>query len=199
MGEFLLQQLATGLFQVIINKCLDKKTYITLFDLLDKAGVKLSAKAQEWKRKLLESYNSEKEEESQTVEIPSEIVTEFTDMLKNIVKIQEMPVYAAGVIFNCEEELPEKIKKDLATILTGDFPVEDEYESIVDNFIGKYFYETYNPKNYFIEDHIIGINLEIERSGAYFQNLCDEKEFREFADAINRMLGHKYIISFSVF
>ncbi|MDE7479336.1 MAG: hypothetical protein K2M91_15615 [Lachnospiraceae bacterium] len=166
-----------------------------------KIGSKLSAYLKERKMQKGEEENRE---------ISPEVKKEVTDSLKEILKSQSIPVYMDGIAFFFEEPMGQEEKALLEEILTNlDEDSEaliwkDEqksnYQKVVDDYMQDYYgcSPDKNEEEFWIDDDVLYLNFTNYGYGYDFR-VCDDTAIRSLVNALNHLLGEKYITSFTTF
>lgn len=142
--------------------------------------------------------------------IPEEVQAEIKSSLKEILKEASGPVYMDGVALFCEQALSEDDQKILALLFTSmnddqdtvpDISEEDEeYMETVNNFLLDQYGGYVNPdeNDFVIGDDVIYLNFGFDRPEDYFR-VYKPDSIRQFVDALNQLLGDKYITRFTVY
>lgn len=193
-------QLATS----ILSSDLVKETVFSAARLIRSHGIKLSEKMKEYMAK------AERDEIPDGEEAPLEVQAEVKGTLKEILKKTSELVYADGVALFCEQDLSKENQEDLALFFTCtnddqeiEFELsdrEEKYLNIVREFLLEYYgtYVSSEEKDFIIEDDVIFLNFGFNRPEDYFR-VYEPDDMRLLADALNQLLGDKYITRFTIF
>lgn len=142
--------------------------------------------------------------------VPPEVQTEIKRTLKEILKEAAELVYMDGVALFCEQALSEDDQKILALLFTSmnddqdtvpDISAEEEeYMETVNNFLLDQYGGYVNPdeNDFVIGDDVIYLNFGFDRPEDYFR-VYKPDSIRQFVDALNQLLGDKYITRFTVY
>lgn len=137
--------------------------------------------------------------------VPSDVEEEVTRLLIEALKDTARPVYMDGVAFFCEKPMDKETQELLEQILTN-FDVgleweeeqQTEYQAAVDNFMDAYYGGCSPDKDedeYWIGSDVFYLNFTIhDITDSY---LCDDAKLRSLVDAINHLLGEKYITGYT--
>ena len=145
-------------------------------------------------------------EGTESVSLQPETMDELKNVICDILQEQESPEHACYVILFSKQPLGHKEEEMLEEILTnfgsgcklwGDDEIKNKYQEDVDDFIGDYIGGSvvWND-DCFVNDRSIIINFDIDgtQGRVYY-----EDDIRKLMDALNHLLGGRYITSFSAF
>lgn len=190
---------------VILRKGLTEENIEKAADIISntfgKIGSKLSAYLEERKKR-----SEASKADMKTSEIPTEVKEEVTVSLKEVLKSIARPVYMDGIAFFCDEPMNKETQGLLEKILTNideGFTWEDdqknEYQSVIDNFMednyGGCSPDKYEDE-YWIDDDVFYLNFTLHDITDY-PNFCNDEAIRSLVDAINHLLGNKYITGYT--
>lgn len=193
-------QLITG----ILNSSLLKETVTSAVNLFRTHGIKPDEKVTAYVDK------AECDGIPDGEEAPPEVQTEIKRTLKEILKEAAELVYMDGVALFCEQALSEDDQKILALLFTStnddqdtvpDISAEEEeYMETVNNFLLDQYGGYVNPdeNDFVIGDDVIYLNFGFDRPEDYFRVYKPDR-IRQFVDALNQLLGDKYITRFTVY
>lgn len=172
--------------------------------LIKKHGGKVSSKVSEFMEKVRQNRGQDA-----GGEIPAEVQEEVLNSLKEILKEHARPVYMGGIAFFCENILGEEPKELLKKILTNiddekdgiewedgqDIQCQESVDKFMWDFCGRPLYE---ESDCCIGDDFIYLNLPLDDDEDYYR-LYDCGAVRNLADALNHLLGDKYITQFTIY
>lgn len=184
----------SAVLSALAKEGLKEENIDAVVGFITKSGMKIGSKVME--------YLEKKKQGSAEEGIPDEVQKEVEESVRELMEEQARPVYMGGVAFMFEQRMEEDIKEDLKNILTNinaEEPAsgDDENQDIVDRFMwdnyGRLLCE--NEQDYYIGDDCLYLNLSFDDLDDYYR-IYDDKGIRMLADALNHLLGDRYITRF---
>ncbi len=185
---------------IVVREGLKEENIEAVVGLVLKGGKKISSKVAEYLEK-------RKQQGGTGEEIPDEVQKEVQETVRELMEEQARPVYMGGVAFLFEKVMDNEKKEALGQILTNsnedaegltyEKEEDEEYQGKVDQFMGDNYgrslYE--NENDYCIGDGSMYLNFAFDEEEDSYR-LYDEDAVRGLADALNRLLGDRYITGF---
>ncbi len=197
---FTMPTLMSSVLPIVVREGLKEENIEAVVGLVLKGGKKISSKVAEYLEK-------RKQQGGTGEEIPDEVQKEVQETVRELMEEQARPVYMGGVAFLFEKEMDNEKKEALGQILTNsnedaegltyEKEEDEEYQGKVDQFMGDNYgrslYE--NENDYCIGDGSMYLNFAFDEEEDSYR-LYDEDAVRGLADALNRLLGDRYITGF---
>lgn len=174
-------------------------------ELIEACGKKISGKLSAYMEKRKAAGGNKRDDV-----LSPDLQQEITAMTKEALKGVSKPVYLDGIMFFLEIPMDKEVQGLLEEILTNiDYETEDivwedeekaAYQKIVDDFIEKNYGSApdINEQDYLIEEDSFYLNFGFSRPEDYYRTIND-LEIRSFADALNQLLGDKYIVTYTAY
>lgn len=189
---FTMPTLMSAVLPIVVKEGLKEENIEAIIDLILKGGKKISGKVAEYLEK-------RKQQGGTGEEIPDDVQKEVQATVRELMEEQARPVYMSGVAFLFRQRMQEAEKEELEQYLTHintEEPADGDCQKEVDQFMMEnYGCELYkNENDYWIGDDCLYLNLSFDDEG--YCRLCNEEAIRRLADALNRLLGDRYITGF---
>lgn len=205
----MLETLMGTVVPVIIKEGLTEENIEKAARFITASGRKLSSKVSAYldERK---KYNMASQEDAKNSGVPADVQDEVQHSLRDILESAANPVYMGGIAFFCERKMADDIQEMLAEILTNinedtesliwEEEQDAECQKVVDDFLWGNYGRSLNKyeKDCCIGDDFLYLNLACDDDSDYFR-LYDGASIRRLADALNHLLGDRYITSFTAY
>lgn len=191
----------------IVKEGMKEENFDKAVDFIVKRGRKLSGKIMKY---LEERKDRDSKDEEGNGEIPAEIQQEVQKSVQEILEEQARPVYMGGIAFFCEKPFDDEIKEALGKILKNanddveglDWVDESDiaYQGVVDDFMDDNYGRSLdeNEWDYNIGENYLYLNLAFDDEEQYYR-LYKSESIRKLANALNHLLGDRYITRFTTY
>ncbi len=195
-----LMSAVSAVLPIVVREGLKEENIEAVVGLILKGGKKISSKVAGYLEK-------RKQQGSTGEEIPGEVQKEVQETVRELMEEQARPVYMGGVAFLFEKEMDNETKGVLKQILaninddTEELTYEDEADEKCQGIVDKFMWDNYgrplyeNENDYCIGDDSMYLNFAFDDEEDYYR-LYDEVAVRGLADALNHLLGDRYITGF---
>lgn len=142
--------------------------------------------------------------------VPADVQKEVEGSLREILKGASEPVYMGGIAFLGEKKMDADVQGMLEEILTNidedthSRVWEDEQDVACQRMVDDFLWSNYGcspnkeEKDYCIGEDYLYLNLSFDDERDYFR-LYDGPAIRHLADALNHLLGDRYLERFTVY
>lgn len=192
--------LMSAVLPIVVREGLKEENIEAVVGLILKGGKKISSKVAGYLEK-------RKQQGSTGEEIPDEVQKEVQETVRELMEEQARPVYMGGVAFLFEKEMDNGTKGVLKQILANinddaeELTYEDEADEKCQGIVDKFMWDNYGRPLYedendcCIGDDSMYLNFAFDDEEDYYR-LYDEVAVRGLADALNHLLGDRYITGF---
>ncbi len=191
----MVEMLVVTAVSALIKEGLKEENLEKAAELVISCGKKLSAKTQTY----LKGHDK-------NGVVAPEVREEVESALMEVLKSASRPVYMGGIAFFCDMRMDAKTQENLTEILINSGNLEweseedNESQRIVDDFMENNYGRTLvaDDRDYVVGADFLYLNLAFDDDSDYFR-LYDGESVRRLADALNHLLGERYITKFTTY
>lgn len=205
----MMKMLASTVVPIIIKEGLTEENIENAVKFITANSKKLGSRVLEYLKERKINNAASKENEGSN-SIPADVQDEVQSSLREILESAASPIYMGGIAFFCERPMNDDVKETLVEILTNinedtdqlvwENEQDAECQRVVDDFLWGNYGRSLNEheKDYCIGDDFLYLNLACDDDSDYFR-LYDGAAIRCLADALNHLLGDRYLARFTVY